>query len=114
MNAKRASGAGGSHADRRDPPSPGATPEEPRRPGAENDPAAEEHGRPVEGLALPEDTAMAPGATPPAESGMSGLGAPEREALSKGWAAAPLTVIWIVVALIAIGLLAMAVVLATS
>ncbi|MFF9127329.1 DUF6480 family protein [Streptomyces sp. NPDC014889] len=114
MNAKHAYRAGRPHADRRDPPAPGAAPEEPRRPGTESDPAAEEHGRPVEGLALPEDTAMAPGATPPAESGVSGLGAPEREALSKGWAAAPLTAIWIVVALIAIGLLAMAIVLATS
>ncbi|MFJ4516813.1 DUF6480 family protein [Streptomyces sp. NPDC088816] len=114
MNAKHAHRAGGAPTGHRDPPSPGTAPEEPPRPGAESDPAAEEHGRPVEGLAVPEDTAMAPGATPPAESGVSGLGAPEREALSKGWAAAPLTVIWIVVALVAIGLLAMAVVLATS
>ncbi|MFF4760877.1 DUF6480 family protein [Streptomyces sp. NPDC001292] len=114
MNAKHAYRAGGPNADRRDPPSPGATPEGPRRPGPENGGAPEDQGRPVEGLAVPEDTAMAPGATPPAESGVSGLGAPEREALSKGWAVAPLTVIWIVVALVAIGLLAMAVVLATS
>ncbi|MEV1081462.1 DUF6480 family protein [Streptomyces sp. NPDC050211] len=76
--------------------------------------AAETDPRPVEGLAVPEDTSMAPGATPPAESGVSGLGAPEREALKKGWAVAPLILIWIVVALFVIGLVAMVVVLATA
>ncbi|MER5918358.1 hypothetical protein ABT124_51160 [Streptomyces sp. NPDC001982] len=32
---------------------------------------------PVEGMAVREDHAMAPGATPPAESGVSGLGTPQ-------------------------------------
>ncbi|GGI93941.1 DUF6480 family protein [Streptomyces brasiliensis] len=70
--------------------------------------------RPVEGMAVPEDHAMAPGVTPPAESGVSGLGAPEHEALRRGWAVAPLILIGIVVVLVVVGLLAMAIVLATT
>ncbi|MEW2492724.1 DUF6480 family protein [Streptomyces nodosus] len=114
MNAKHAYRDRRPDVGRRDLPSSGATPQEPRRTDTGYDEAAEEPARPVEGLALPEDTAMAPGATPPAESGVSALGAPEREALRRGWAVVPLTLIWIVVALIAIGLAAMAVALATT
>ncbi|MFF0223821.1 DUF6480 family protein [Streptomyces sp. NPDC004629] len=108
MNAKHAHRADSSHRIRRYAPKPGAAP---ARPAAEYDGSS---AHPVEGIAVPEDTAMAPGATPPAESGVSGLAAPEREALSRGWSLAPLTVIWIVVLLVAIGLVAMAVVLATT
>lgn len=108
MNAKHAHRAGTSHGVRRLAPRTGAAP---AGPAGGNDGSA---AHPVEGIAVPEDTAMAPGATPPAESGVSGLAAPEREALRRGWSLAPLTVIGIVVLLVAIGLVAMAVVLATT
>ncbi|PWI42975.1 DUF6480 family protein [Streptomyces sp. ICBB 8177] len=72
------------------------------------------HVGPEEGIAVPEDTSMRPGATPPAESGVSGLGAPEREALRRGWAGVPLTLIWIVVVFVVAVLVAMAVVLAVT
>ncbi|MFJ3233982.1 DUF6480 family protein [Streptomyces sp. NPDC086787] len=75
---------------------------------------APHEARPVEGLSVPEDRAMAAGAAPPAESGLSALGAPEREALSRGWTVMPLALIWAVVVLIAVGLLAMAIVLVNT
>ncbi|WP_329140269.1 DUF6480 family protein [Streptomyces sp. NBC_01476] len=65
-----------------------------------------------EGLSVPEDALQRPGQTPPAESGVSGLDGPEREPLSQGWAAAPIIVIMIVVALVVAGLLGMAIELA--
>jgi len=72
----------------------------------------ERQHQPEEGLNLPQDRSGLPsGATPPAESSISDLGAPEREALRKGWAAMPLTIIFIVVALVVVGLIGMAVIL---
>jgi hypothetical protein len=62
-----------------------------------------------EGLSVPEDALQRPGQTPPAESGVSSLDAPEREALSRGWGPAPITVIMIVAALIFAGLLGLAI-----
>ncbi|MGW1727486.1 DUF6480 family protein [Streptomyces sp. NPDC002306] len=53
---------------------------------------------------------VSPGETPPAEGGTSGISYPVPE-LRKGWAAMPLTLIMVVVALIAVGLIAMAVAL---
>jgi Family of unknown function (DUF6480) len=64
-----------------------------------------------EGLSVPEDALQQPGATPPAESGVSGLDAPERERLRHGWGPAPIVVIMIVVALVVAGLLGQAIVL---
>ena len=52
-----------------------------------------------------------PGETPPAEGGTHGISYPERRALRKGWGPMPLILIMVVVALIAIGLIAMAVAL---
>ncbi|KAB1143534.1 hypothetical protein F7R91_25750 [Streptomyces luteolifulvus] len=54
---------------------------------------------------------VSPGETPPAEGGTHGISHPEQPELRKGWAAMPLTVIMIVVALVVIGLIAMAVAL---
>ncbi|MFG2555728.1 DUF6480 family protein [Streptomyces sp. NPDC048581] len=52
-----------------------------------------------------------PGETPPAEAGStSGISHPQPE-LRKGWGPMPLTLIMVVVALVAIGLIAMAVAL---
>jgi hypothetical protein len=51
-----------------------------------------------------------PGETPPAEGGTSGISYPQPE-LRKGWGPAPLVLIMLVVALVAIGLIAMAVAL---
>ncbi|MFC4031582.1 DUF6480 family protein [Streptomyces polygonati] len=62
-----------------------------------------------EGLSVPEDALQRPGQTPPAESGVSGLDAPERKALSRGWGPAPVTVIMIVVAVFLAGLLGRAI-----
>jgi uncharacterized protein DUF6480 len=64
---------------------------------------------PDEGLGVPEDSVQRSGHTSPADSGVSCLDAPEREALSHGWAASPLVVIGIVVALFAAGALGMAI-----
>ncbi|WP_225839448.1 DUF6480 family protein [Streptomyces sp. NK08204] len=100
MNAK---GAHGDHGPRRS-----------GRTAPESGGTADVPATPVEGLSVPGDATPAPGATPPAESGMSGLGAPEREALRRGWAVAPLMLIWIVVLLVVIGLVAMVVVLITG
>ncbi|MDR6978456.1 hypothetical protein J2X68_005182 [Streptomyces sp. 3330] len=52
-----------------------------------------------------------PGETPPAEGGTHGISHPEPPELRKGWGAMPLTLIMIVVALVAIGLIAMVVAL---
>ncbi|MFF0001109.1 DUF6480 family protein [Streptomyces avermitilis] len=52
-----------------------------------------------------------PGETPPAEGGISGISHPEPPELRKGWAAMPLILIMVVVALVAIGLIAMVVAL---
>ncbi|WP_128378170.1 DUF6480 family protein [Streptomyces cavernae] len=52
-----------------------------------------------------------PGETPPGEGGTSGISHPEPPELRKGWGPMPLALILLVVALIAIGLLAMAVAL---
>lgn len=62
-----------------------------------------------EGLSVPEDAVQEPGQTPPAESGVSDLDGPEREPLSRGWGAAPVTIIMIVVAVFVAGLLGRAV-----
>jgi hypothetical protein len=61
---------------------------------------------PEEGLNVPEDKAMAPGATPPAESSVAELGAPERRALRYGWGPAPVIVILAFSLLFAAGLIA--------
>jgi len=62
-----------------------------------------------EGLSVPEDAVQEPGQTPPAESGVSDLDGPERKPLSRGWGAAPLVLIMIVVALFVAGLLGWAI-----
>ncbi|SEG53592.1 hypothetical protein SAMN05216223_10671 [Actinacidiphila yanglinensis] len=62
-----------------------------------------------EGLSVPEDAIQRPGQMPPAESGVSDLDGPEREPLSRGWAAAPITLIMIVVALFVAGFLGWAI-----
>lgn len=62
-----------------------------------------------EGLSISGDAQPRPGQTPPAESGISDLEGPEREALSRGWAALPITLIMVVVALFVAGLLGWAV-----
>jgi hypothetical protein len=64
---------------------------------------------PDEGLGVPEDSVQQAGHTSPAESGVSGLDAPERKALSRGWAATPLIIIGIFVAIFAAGALGMAI-----
>jgi hypothetical protein len=66
-----------------------------------------------DGLSVPEDAIQRPGQTPPAESGVSALDGPEREPLSRGWGAAPITVIMIVVAIFLAGMLGRAIVLMT-
>ncbi|CAG6390545.1 DUF6480 family protein [Streptomyces cocklensis] len=66
---------------------------------------------PDEGLAVPEDAQARAGQTPPAESGVSCLDAPEREALRRGWGPVPLTIIMIVVAVFLAGFIGRAVVL---
>ncbi|KAF4410788.1 MULTISPECIES: DUF6480 family protein [Streptomyces] len=55
-----------------------------------------------------------PGETPPGESSMSEAGPRETHNPTKGWAKGPLIAIWLVVALFAVFLLAMAVSLWTS
>lgn len=52
-----------------------------------------------------------PGETPPAEGGTSGISHPEPPELRKAWGTMPLVLILFVVALVAIGLIGMAVVL---
>jgi hypothetical protein len=64
---------------------------------------------PDEGLGVPEDAAQRAGQMPPAESGLSCLDGPEREPLSRGWGAAPLIIIMIVVALFVAGTLGRAI-----
>ncbi|WP_371573649.1 DUF6480 family protein [Streptomyces sp. NBC_01314] len=54
---------------------------------------------------------MAPGETPPGEGGTSGISHPEPPELRKGWGPMPIVLIMIVAALIAIGLIGMAVTL---
>lgn len=51
-----------------------------------------------------------PGETPPAEGGTHGISYPEPE-LRRGWGKMPLLLIMLVVALVAIGLIGMAVIL---
>ncbi|MBM9507799.1 DUF6480 family protein [Actinacidiphila acididurans] len=64
---------------------------------------------PDEGLSVPEDSVQWAGHTSPADSGVSGLDAPEREPLSHGWGAAPIVVIMVFVAIFAAGALGMAI-----
>lgn len=64
---------------------------------------------PDEGLGVPEDAAQGDGHAPPAESGVSSLDAPEREALRHGWAWWPVALIAVVVALFVAGALGEAV-----
>jgi hypothetical protein len=64
---------------------------------------------PDEGLGVPEDAVQWAGHTPPAESGVSGLDAPEKERLRVGWAAAPVVIIAVVVLVFAAGALGMAI-----
>lgn len=66
---------------------------------------------PDEGLAVPGDTQAGPGQTPPAESGVSCLDAPERKALRRGWGPVPVVLIMIIVAVFLAGLIGRAVVL---
>ncbi|MFD3840140.1 DUF6480 family protein [Streptomyces sp. NPDC058642] len=54
---------------------------------------------------------VSPGETPPAEGGTHGISHPEPPELRKGWGAMPLTLIMVVVALVAVGLIAMMVAL---
>ncbi|WP_133910876.1 DUF6480 family protein [Streptomyces sp. NBC_00582] len=54
---------------------------------------------------------VAPGETPPAEGGIYGISHPEPPELRKGWGAMPLVLIMAVVALVAVGLIAMVVAL---
>ncbi|AZQ32695.1 MULTISPECIES: DUF6480 family protein [Streptomyces] len=54
---------------------------------------------------------VSPGETPPAEGGTHGISHPEPPELRKGWGPMPLALIMVVVALVAIGLIAMAVAL---
>lgn len=66
---------------------------------------------PENGLGLPEDAVTPSGATPPAESSVSGLTAPEKKQLRRGWGPVPLVLIFVVVAMVAVGLIAMAIAL---
>ncbi|MEE4545134.1 DUF6480 family protein [Streptomyces sp. V4-01] len=59
-----------------------------------------------EGLSVPEDAVQGPGQTPPAESGVSDLDGPERQALRRGWGPVPITLIMCVVALVVAGMIA--------
>jgi hypothetical protein len=52
-----------------------------------------------------------PGETPPAEGGPSGISHPEPPELRKGWGPMPLVLILLLVALVAVGLIGMAVAL---
>ncbi|MET7475973.1 DUF6480 family protein [Streptomyces sp. NPDC005648] len=54
---------------------------------------------------------VAPGETPPAEGGTHGISHPEPPELRKGWGAMPLVLIMAIVALVAVGLIAMVVAL---
>jgi Family of unknown function (DUF6480) len=67
---------------------------------------------PDEGLEVPEDSLQAAGHSPPAESGVTALDAPEREALRHGWGWGPIAAIMIVVAIFIAGAIGMAVELA--
>lgn len=64
---------------------------------------------PDEGLSVPEDAVQPAGHTSPADSGVSSLDGPEREPLSRGWAAGPIVAIMLVVAVFAAGALGMAI-----
>jgi hypothetical protein len=64
-----------------------------------------------EGLEVPEDALQRPGQTPPAESGVSGLDAPERKRLSQGWGPVPIAVILFFVAIFLAGVIAQVVAL---
>jgi hypothetical protein len=64
--------------------------------------------KPDEGLSVPEDTQMAPGATPPAESGLSELGPAEAEAPRGHWRPGPLTPVWVIGVLIVLLVIALA------
>lgn len=70
--------------------------------------AGKHEDKPDEGLSVPQDAGMAPGATPPAESGVSGLGPPQPEAPRRTWRPGPLAVVWVVVALILLLVVAVA------
>lgn len=71
----------------------------------ENNPQSE---MPDEGLEVPEDYIMPPGASTPSESTFSELSGPEREALRRGWGPGPL-VAWGLIALLILGLAAWAI-----
>lgn len=64
---------------------------------------------PDEGLSVPEGTEQEPDKTPPAESGVSCLDSPEREALSRGWGRMPIIIIMVVVGLFVAGMLGRAI-----
>jgi hypothetical protein len=64
---------------------------------------------PDEGLEVPGESFQMPGRTPPAESGVTALDAPERKALSRGWAWTPVILILLVVAVFLAGVIGMAV-----
>jgi Family of unknown function (DUF6480) len=68
---------------------------------------------PDEGLGVPGDARQRAGQTPPAESGVSDLDAPEREPLSRGWGPAPLVLIMVFTALVVVGMVGQVVVLLT-
>ncbi|MCQ4081327.1 hypothetical protein NGB36_12130 [Streptomyces sp. RB6PN25] len=63
---------------------------------------------PDEGLEVPADYAMWPGASTPAESSFSELSGPEREPLRRGWGPGPVLA-WVVIALLILGLAAWAI-----
>lgn len=66
-------------------------------------PAPDNPHLPDEGLGVPEDSVQSAGHTPPAESGVSSLDAPERTALSHGWGKGPVIWILLVVAVFVAG-----------
>jgi len=68
--------------------------------------ASHHEEKPDEGLSVPE--VMAPGAAPPAESGVSETGPPQ-EAPRRGWRPGAMTPFWVVMVLILLLLLALAI-----
>ncbi len=65
--------------------------------------------KPDEGLSVPEDARMAPGAAPPAESGVSELGPAQPGAPGSRWRPGPLTIVWVVAVLIVLLVVALAI-----
>ncbi|MFG1811880.1 DUF6480 family protein [Streptomyces sp. NPDC049040] len=64
---------------------------------------------PDEGLSVPEDVVPAASHTSPADSGVSSLDGPERGPLGRGWGAAPIIAIMLIVGIFAAGALGMAI-----